>query len=105
MRSNRFAPPHGIEAHALAMGLPLQAPFQRAIVESQWGGPPSVSIPVDGLSGNLTGGASSGVIAQWAVPADDDGHFVVFDVPQAKAQAAQFLRDLADDAKGRVPAP
>jgi hypothetical protein len=99
------APPHGIEAHALAIGLPLQIPFQHPIVESKWGGPQPISIPSDGLSGNLADGAASGVIGQWAVPADTDGHFVVFRVPQAQSQAAQFLVDLAADRKGRVPAP
>jgi hypothetical protein len=100
-----FAPPHGIEAHALAIGLPLQVPFQRAITEMQWGGIGEVVIPESGLSGNLASGAASGVIGQWAVPPDEDGHFVIFDVPEAKAQAAQFLRNLADNARGRVPSP
>ncbi len=43
------------------------------------------------------------MLGQWAVPADTDGHFVVFHVPQAQQQAAQFLRNLADDPRGRVP--
>ena len=100
-----FSPPHGIEAHGLAMGLPLQLPAQRPIAESAWGGPPPVSIPAAGLAGDLAGGAASGVLAQWAVPRRSDGHFVVFRVPAAKAQATQFLRNLADDPAGRVPAP
>ncbi|MEP7124507.1 MAG: hypothetical protein ABJE95_26500 [Byssovorax sp.] len=100
-----YAPPHGIEAHALAIGLPLQLPDQRAIVEGQWGGPPPLMIPAGGLSGNLADGKASGVLGQWAVPSDSDGHFVVFDVPQARLQAAQFLRNLADDPHGRVPTP
>lgn len=98
-----YAPPHGIEAHALAIGLPLQLPDQRAIVEGQWGGPDPLTIPPGGLSGNLADGKASGVLGQWAVPSDTDGHFVVFDVPQAQQQAAQFLRNLADDPRGRVP--
>lgn len=100
-----YAPPHGIEAHALAIGLPLQLPEQRAIVEEQWGGPTPLFIPSGGLSGNLAGGKASGVLGQWAVPSDSDGHFVVFDVPRAQQQAAQFLRNLADDPRGRVPSP
>ena len=98
-----YAPPHGIEAHALAIGLPLQLPDQRAIVEGQWGGPAPLVIPTGGLSGNLANGKASGVLGQWAVPANSDGHFVVFHVPQAQQQAAQFLRNLADDPHGRVP--
>ena len=100
-----YAPPHGIEAHALAIGLPLQLPDERAIVEGQWGGPKPVTIPAGGISGNLADGKASGVLGQWAVPSDSDGHFVVFDVPQARLQAAQFLRNLADDPHGRVPTP
>ena len=100
-----YAPPHGIEAHALAIGLPLQLPDERAIVEGQWGGPRPLMIPADGLSGNMADGKASGVLGQWAVPSDSDGHFVVFDVPQARLQAAQFLRNLADDPHGRIPTP
>jgi hypothetical protein len=102
---DHYAPPHGIEAHALACGLPLQLPAQRPPVELAWGGPVPLVIPEGGLSGDLAGGASSGVLAQWPVPPDSDGHFVVFDVPQATAQAAAFLRNLADLPAGRVPSP
>ncbi len=100
-----YAPPHGIEAHALAIGLPLQLPDERAIVEGQWGGPAPLMIPTGGISGNMAGGKASGILGQWAVPSDSDGHFVVFDVPQAQQQAAQFLRNLADDPHGRIPTP
>lgn len=100
-----YAPPHGIEAQALAMGLPLSLPAQRPIAESAWGGPQPVTVPPEGLSGNLANGQASGVLAQWAVPDGEDGHFVMFDVPAARAQAVQFLRNLADDPRGRVPAP
>lgn len=103
---DNYAPPHGIEAHALAIGLPLQIPFERVISELSWGGAGEAKIPRSGLSGNLARGTASGVLAQWSVPADaGDGHFVVFRVPQARAQAAQFLRNLADDTRGRVPFP
>lgn len=100
-----YAPPHGIEVHALALGLPLQLPSQHPIAEAQWGGPKPVAIPPAGLSGNLGGGKASGVLAQWPVAPGSDGHFVVFDVPKATAQAAGFLENLAADALGRVPAP
>jgi hypothetical protein len=100
-----YAPPRGIEAHALAMGLPLQLPAQFPIVESQWGGPQPVSIPADGLAGNVGDGRASGVLAQWAVPAGKDGHFVVFDVPRAREQLAVFLQNLTTDPNGRIPPP
>ncbi len=100
-----FAPPRGIEAHSIAMGLPLQLPSQFPIVETQWGGPQPVTIPPDGLAGNLGKGGASGVLAQWAIPAGKDGHYVVFDVPKAREQLAVFLQNLAKDPKGRVPPP
>jgi hypothetical protein len=100
-----YSPPHGIEAQAIAMGLPLQLPAQRAIAESAFGGPQPVTIPLGGLAGNVAGGAASGVLAQWPVAVGSDGHFVVFDVPAATGQASAFLRFVADEPAGRVPPP
>ena len=100
-----YAPPHGIEAHAIAMGLPLELPGVHPIIETAFGGPQPITVPPGGLSGNLGGGAASGVLGQWAVPADSDGHFVVFDVPGARTQSTEFLRNLADDPIGNVPPP
>ncbi len=100
-----YAPPHGIEVLALAIGLPLMDPFQHPIAESAYGGPTPVTIPTDGLAGNLANGLCSGILAQWAVPPGDDGHFVVYDVEDAKSQASKFLRNLAREPAGRVPAP
>jgi hypothetical protein len=100
-----YAPPHGIEAHGIAAGLPLQLPGERAILESSFGGPQPITIPAEGLTGNLAAGKASGVLAQWPISPGDDGHFVVFDQPKAFDQAAEFLKNLAADPKGRVPAP
>ncbi|EYF00330.1 hypothetical protein [Chondromyces apiculatus] len=100
-----YAPPRGIEVHAIAMGLPLQAPGQYPPPDARWAGPAPVTIPADGLAGNLADRAASGVLAQWPVPADSDGHFVIFRVPEARQQATTFLRNLASDPVGRVPAP
>jgi hypothetical protein len=97
-----YSPPHGIEMHALAMGLPLLLPAQRPIVEAMWGGPGWVTMPSEGIMGNLAGGAASGVLAQWPVPEGSDGHFVIFDVPEARAQAAEFLRSLSEATPGKV---
>jgi hypothetical protein len=102
---DRFTPPKGTEAQAVAMGLPLQLPAQRLFPQLDYGAPPPVEIPQGGLVGNLAGGAASGVLAQWLPVVDSDGHFVVFDVPEARAQVAEFLRRLADDPNGGVPAP
>jgi hypothetical protein len=102
---DNYAPPPGIEAHALAMGLPLQLPDQHDIPQLAWGGPTPITVPTAGLSGNLAGGKASGILAQWAVPNGTDGHFVVFDVPAAQEQAAQFLENLSQKPKGLVPPP
>lgn len=100
-----YAPPHGIEALSVSLGLPRAAPGVREIVEAKWAGIQDVAIPGDGLAGNLGNGAASGVLAQFVPPANKDGHFVVFNVATARAQAAGFVKNLSDDPKGRVPSP
>lgn len=100
-----YSPPHGIEAHAITVGLPLQLPGQRPILESAWGGPQPITVPPEGLTGNLGKGTASGILAQWPISSGDDGHFVIFDQPEAFDQAAEFLKNLAADPKGKVPPP
>ncbi|MBI4956594.1 MAG: hypothetical protein HY908_31545 [Myxococcales bacterium] len=97
-----YAPPKGIEAHAIALGLPLQLPGTHPIEELAWGGPTAVEVPAEGLSGNLANGLATGLFAQFAPVGGSDGHFVVYDVPEAREQAGEFLRRLADDPKGGV---
>ncbi len=98
-----YAPPHGIEYASLAMGLPRQIPSVRVIPNAIYTGLFDVTIPPDGLSGNLAGGKASGVLAQFAPVQGSDGHFVLFDVPEARLQASVFCKNLANDPKGRVP--
>jgi hypothetical protein len=109
-----FAPPHGIEVEAVALGLPVMKPVIHPVVEAPWSGLGTVTIPEGGLSGNLAGGKASGVLAQFkpscateTVPCPDevgDGHFVVFHVEACHEQAAEFCQNLAADPIGRVPA-
>lgn len=99
-----YAPPHGIEALSIAIGLPRQAPGVRTVQEAVWAGLADVTVPSGGLQGNLAGGQASGVLAQFEPPGKTDGHFVVFNVREARAQAARFIKNLAEDPKGRVPA-
>lgn len=96
-----FAPPRGIEALSVAMGLPRILPGIRARAEATALGIGDVTVGAEGLSGNLAGGGATGVLAQFAPKTGKDGHFVVFDVPEARSQSARFLRALADDPKGR----
>jgi len=104
-KGDRFAPPPGIEAHAIAIGLPLQLPSMYDIPQLAWGGPGSTEVPSGGLMGNLADGAASGILAQWSPPSGTDGHFVVFRVPAARTQAAKFLQNLAANPNGLVPPP
>lgn len=101
---DNYTPPHAIEVQATATGLPLQNPIVHPVLEMTYtDGFGPVTIPPEGLSGNLAGGQASGILAQW-VPMGSDGHFVVFH-GAARTQAAKFCKNLADDPKGRVPAP
>jgi len=97
------APPHGIEIHSVALGLPRELPGVHTILEAPWGGLGDVTVPATGLSGNLAGGQASGVLGQFVPPANDNGHFVAFDVPAAHAQVGQFCQNLAANPKGLVP--
>ena len=99
-----YAPPRGIEALSVSIGLPRQLPGVRPVVEAGWAGLADIAIPAEGISGNIGGGRASGVLAQFAPQAGRDGHFVVFNNATARGQAATFLANLAADPKGRVPA-
>jgi hypothetical protein len=98
-----YAPPHGIEIHSVALGLPRETPGVHTIAEAAWGGAGDVTVPAAGLAGNLGGGQASGVLGQF-VPTTSDGHFVAFDVPAAHAQVGGFCANLAANPKGLVPA-
>ncbi len=96
-----FAPPKGIEALSVALGLPTVLPGIRPRPEAGWLGLSDVAVDGAGLSGNLGGGRATGVLAQFAPRPGRDGHFVVFDDATARSQSARFLRALAGDPKGR----
>jgi hypothetical protein len=97
-----FAPPHGIEIHAVAIGLPREAPGVHAIAEAQWAGLGEVAVPSGGLQGNLANGRATGVLGQFVPAPGVDGHFVAFDVPAAHAAIGSFCESLAGDARARV---
>jgi hypothetical protein len=80
-------------------------PIIHPIAELAFSSLTPVTIPAGGLSGNLAGGMASGVLAQWPASQASDGHFVVFDIPAARTQAAVFLKNLAANPVGNVPAP
>ena len=98
-----YAPPDGIEIASVSMGLPRMLPGIRPVAMAAWGGIADVTIPPEGLSGNLGGGTATGILAQFEPVAGSDGHFVIFDVLPARKQSTQFMKNLAADPKGRVP--
>jgi hypothetical protein len=98
-----YAPPQGIEVGSVAIGLPRQAPGVHTVVEEAWGGIGDLSIGSSGLAGNLADGGASGVLAQFVPAPNDDGHFVFFDVPACRLQAAQFAANLAASPQGKIP--
>jgi len=100
---DNFAPPHGIEIASAALGIPRQMPGIRQVAES-WGIDPSeVTVPQGGLKGNLANGQATGLLGQFPPAAGSDGHFVVFDIPACREQAAQFVANLAADPIGNIP--
>ncbi len=100
-----YAPPRGIEALAVSMRLPRIAPGVKPIAESSWLGLADLTVSGAGVTGNLGAGRATGALAQFTPSAGRDGHFVVFDVPRARSQAAEFCRELAADPAGRLHAP
>lgn len=100
-----YTPPHGTEVQSVALGLPLMQPVIHPIAELAYTDLPPVTIPPGGLSGNLADGAASGVLAQWPATKASDGHFVIYGIPAAMAQAAGFVRGFMDEPAGRVPPP
>jgi hypothetical protein len=81
-----YAPPAGIAALALSIGLPLAQPVLHE--ESGWAllNTPAPMLP---LSGNLSG--TTGAWMQFDAPRGTDGHFVIFRVRGAQNRAALFL--------------
>ena len=98
-----YAPPHGIEIASVALGLPRELPGEVVIPQDAWGGIMDVTVPPEGLAGNLANGLASGVLGQFPPAPNSDGHFVVFDDVPCQRQAATFLANLAADPKGNVP--
>jgi hypothetical protein len=101
---DNYAPPHGIEVQAVAAGLPPEAPLVHPIAELAWGSLEPLNVPTDGVSGNIGDGLASGALAQWPAADASDGHFVIYDIPEAMEQATAFVRHMMDEPNGRVPA-
>lgn len=97
-----YAPPAAIEAGAAALGLPRLLPGTRPVAHQGVLAMADVSLPPGGLAGNLGEGRATGALAQYAPVGSSDGHFVVFDSPEARALSASFLEELMRDRRGKL---
>jgi hypothetical protein len=97
-----YAPPDGVEALATALGVSVLLPAQYEPTQVRLGLLSTHERSSGPLVGNLGGGAATGGLAQWAVPAGSDGHFVVFDVDAARLEASTFLRSFVDAPPGSL---
>ncbi|MGZ3424539.1 MAG: hypothetical protein ACXVEE_42160 [Polyangiales bacterium] len=92
---DNYAPPRTIEAGAIAGGFPLMQPVVFDVPEiTKLDGVAPVLGPI---KGNAAGGKATVALEQFTPPAGVDGHFVVFDVPKARATAASFCQSLLND--------
>ena len=98
---DHYAPNPTIEAFATSIGVDQVKPLKSTVDGLTLRGRMPLTAPV---TGNLDG--VTAVLLQYDQAASSDGHFVVFDVPAAEVQSAQFLGTLATDGTATlVPAP
>lgn len=92
--TDSYTPNPALEAMAVAIGGDLvQVPDEqdvRGLTELR-----GRAVLAPPFSNNAAGGRATAVLAQYVAPPGDDGHYVVFDVPLAARQAAEFLGTLA----------
>lgn len=99
---DHYTPIPTIETLALAMGVQPAGPELQTIdglafTATQWGTAP--------ITGNVAGGQATGVLLEYTAPSGSDGHFVVFDVPDAIAQSNRFLATHAATGTARLDPP
>lgn len=94
-----YSPPVTLATYALAARLGLVAADPSVTTPDEIGNLTPATAP---LSGNLTvdGAEVTLGVREYAPPAGSDGHFVIYDVPSANADAARFLGMAA---AGEVP--
>ena len=100
--TDTYAPNPAIEAFATAIGGDLvvetdEKPVEGLVLRGKAG---PVATPITDNMGTATA-----VLAQFNMKAGSDGHFVVFDIPTAEKQSAQFLGTLAAAGQATVVAP
>lgn len=94
---DHYTPPESIASLALATGLSLMEPVLHPVAVYVLTGLPVVVAPV---RLNVAEGRATGVWQQFDAPMGHDGHFVIFDISEARQRAARFLGSYARDAAG-----
>lgn len=97
---DNYTPLPSIEALATAIGTDQVEPILEDIAGLALRGYPIRTAPV---TGNRDGATS--VLVQYEQRVDSDGHFVVFNVDQARRQATAFLRTLAETGTATLISP
>jgi alpha-beta hydrolase superfamily lysophospholipase len=97
---DRFTPPPSIEALAVAIGC---SPVSPVLQEIEGLGLRGADVLTPPFSGNLEG--MTAALLQYDEVSDSDGHFVVYDVPAAIKQYADFLATMAEDGVPTIVAP
>lgn len=96
--TDTYSPNVGIEAFATALGGDIVNEVAQQPVEGlELRGRTVVNVPI---TNNLNG--VTAVLAQFTMRQGSDGHFVVFDIPTAKRQAARFLGTLTSTGQATV---
>jgi len=97
---DHYAPNPTIESFATSIGVAQVGPLKSTVDGLALRGQQTLTAPV---SDNLDG--VTAVLLQYDQASGSDGHFVVFDVPAAQTQSAQFLGTLADTGTATLVAP
>jgi pimeloyl-ACP methyl ester carboxylesterase len=96
---DRYTPPPAIEALAVAIGTNLVAPVVEPVAGLELRGNQVLTAPVTGNQDGVTS-----VLLQYEEASGSDGHFVVFDLPAARTQSAEFLGSILRNGVATVPA-
>lgn len=95
-----YAPPIAIEALAVSIGGNMVGPVVQDVPGFALRDQEVLEAPV---TNNLDG--TTVVLLQYTAPSDSDGHFVIFDVPAAETQSAEFLGTLVTTGEATVVEP
>lgn len=99
---DHYTPIPVIKALAMAMGVQPIGPQLEPIDDLDVAGLAWGTAPV---AGNVASGKATGVLLEYNQRGRSDGHFVIFDVPEAVRQSNRFLATHATSGVARLEAP